>query len=291
MNTEPNLHARTALITGASSGIGAAFARKLASQGYDLVLVARREAKLTQLAVELQAQFHINTEVMVADLSQPAGVERVEERIVELINLELLINNAGFGIPGKFADVPLHKTLAMIDVHVLASVQLSHAALPGMIARDTGGIVNVSSIGALIPRAGDATYCATKAYLVAFSQALQGELLDTGIRVQALCPGFVPTGFLDHPDYEVLQVKHKIPRWLWTSAEEVVEESFRALKRDQVICIPGFKNRIFIAMTRIGLADLLLKCLEKSLRESSQLSASLLSTPVVDHFSSRVRKP
>ena len=252
---------RTGLITGASSGIGAAFARKLASQGYDLVLVARREAELTQLAVELQAQFHINAETLVADLSQRAGIERVEERIVELINLELLINNAGFSIPGKFAEVPLHKTLAMIDVHVLASVQLSHAALPGIIAQDKGGIVNVSSIGALIPWAGDATYCATKAYLVAFSQALQGELLGTGIRVQALCPGFVPTAFLDQPDYEVLQVKHKIPQWLWMSPEEVVENSLQALGHGQIICIPGFKNRAIVAFARIGLTTFLLKAM------------------------------
>src|SRR6266508_2121240 len=282
---------RTTLITGASSGIGAAFARKLASLGYDLVLVARREAKLTQLAAELQAQFHINVEVIVADLSQPADVERVEKRIVELINLELLVNNAGFGVAGKFAEVSLERTLAMIEVHVFASVQLCHAALPGMIARNKGGIVNVSSIGAFIPRAGDAVYCATKAYLVAFSQALQGELLGTGIRIQALCPGFVPTEFLDHPDYEVLQVKHKIPQWLWTSAEEVVEQSFRSLKRDQVICIPGFKNRIFVAMARVGLAGVLTQSLAKSLRELNQLSSKHLSTPLVDQLSTRMRKP
>lgn len=260
---------RTALITGASSGIGAAFAHQLALQGYDLVLVARREAKLTELANELQERFHINTEVMIADLSQLAGVERVEKRIVELTNLELLVNNVGFGIPGKFTEVPLNKTLAMIDVHVFASVRLTHAVLPGMIARDKGGIVNVSSIGAFIPRAGDATYCATKAYLVAFSQALQAELQGTGIRIQALCPGFVPTEFLNHPDYEVLQVKHKIPKWLWTSAKEVVEQSLGALKRDSVIYIPGFKNRVFVTMTRIGFADVLTKRLAKSPGESS----------------------
>jgi len=280
----------TILITGASSGIGAAFARKLASQGYDLVLVARREAKLTQLAAELQAQFHINVEVLVADLSQAAGIEHVEKRIVELTNLELLVNNAGFGIPGKFAEVPLNKTLAMINVHVFASMRLSHTALPGMIARDKGGIVNVSSIGAFFPRAGDATYCATKTYLVAFAQALQGELLGTGIRIQALCPGFVPTEFLDHPDYEVLQVKHKIPKWLWTPAEEVVEESLRALKRDQVICIPGFKNRVFVAMTRIGLAGILMHSLAKSLRDSEQPSARRLPTPTVDRPTIRGKK-
>jgi len=282
---------RTTLITGASSGIGAAFAKKLASLGYDLVLVARREAKLIQMATDLQTQFPIHAQVLVGDLSRSAGIEQVEQRIAELPNLQMLVNNAGFGVPGKFAEVSLERTLAMIEVHVFASVQLCHAALPGMIARNKGGIVNVSSIGAFIPRAGDATYCATKAYLVAFSQALQGELLGTGIRIQALCPGFVPTEFLDHPDYEVLQVKHKIPKWLWTSAEEVVEQSFRSLKRDQVICIPGFKNRILVSMARLGLAGVLTQRLAKSLRESNQLSTKHLSTSMVDQLSTRMRKP
>ncbi len=282
---------RTTLITGASSGIGAAFAKKLASLGYDLVLVARREAKLIQMATDLQTQFPIHAQVLVGDLSRSAGIEQVEQRIAELPNLQMLVNNAGFGVPGKFAEVSLERTMDMIEVHVLASVQLCHAALPGMIAQNKGGIVNVSSIGAFIPRAGDATYCATKAYLVAFSQALQGELLGTGIRIQALCPGFVPTEFLDHPDYEVLQVKHKIPKWLWTSAEEVVEQSFRSLKRDQVICIPGFKNRILVSMARLGLAGVLTQRLAKSLRESNQLSTKHLSTSMVDQLSTRMRKP
>ncbi len=269
---------RTALITGASSGLGAAFARKLAWQGYNLVLVARREKRLVQLASILQRQYPIHAEVLVADLSQPADVECVEKRIAELPNLELLVNNAGFGVPGKFAEIPLERTLAMIEVHVTASTRLCRAALPGLIARGKGGLINVASLGAFIPRPQDAVYCATKAYLVAFSQALQGELEGTGVRVQVLCPGFVPTEFLDHPEYEALQVKDKIPKWLWTPAEAVVEESLRTLERGQVVCIPGFKNRVIVALARSGLTDILLKTLANSLPRPSQFPASQHST-------------
>ena len=252
----------------------AAFARKLAFEGYDLILVARREAKLIQLAAELQARFHINAEVVVADLSEPAEIEHVEKRIIELANLELLVNNAGFGVPGKFAETPLDKTMAMIDVHVISSTRLTHAALPAMITRGRGVIINVASIGGFIPRPGDAVYCATKAYLIAFSEALQGELVGTGVRVQVLCPGFVPTEFLDSPEYEQVHIKNKIPRWLWSPAEEVVNEALHTLKRDQVVCVPGFKNRLIVALARSGLAGALLKILTNSLRRAYRIPAA-----------------
>ena len=126
---------KTAVITGASSGIGAAFAHKLATQGHDLIRVAEREARLAQLATKLQQQFHVNAEVLAADLSLSGDIERVEERIARRPALELLVNNAGFGVPGKFINAPLDRTLAMINVHVLATTRLTHGVLPGMIAR------------------------------------------------------------------------------------------------------------------------------------------------------------
>ena len=260
----------TALITGASSGIGAAFAWKLASLGYDLILVARREARLVQLASQLQQQFNIRAEAVVADLSRLVDVERIERLITERPTLELLVNNAGFGIPGNFAETPLDKTMAMIDVHVKTSTRLAHAALPVMMKRDKGAIINVASIGGFIPRPQDTVYCATKAYLISFSEALQGELADTGVHIQALCPGFVPTEFLDSPEYEQLRVKDQIPRWLWSPADVVVAESLRTLKRDQVVCIPGFKNRVLVALARSGLAGVLLKILAKRLHRPNR---------------------
>lgn len=268
---------RIALITGASSGIGAAFARRLAVQGYDLILVARRKERLTQLATELQQQFNIRAETIGADLSNAVDVQRVECRIAELPAIDLLVNNAGFGVPGKFAEAGLNKTMAMIDVHVVASTRLTYAALPAMIARGTGGIINVASIGGFIPRPLDAVYCATKAYLIAFSEALQGELAGTGVHVQALCPGFVPTEFLDSPEYKQLAVQAKIPKWLWTPLEQTVEESLRTLKRAKVICIPGFRNRVIVALARSGFVSILLKILENNVRRPRQVPDSTYS--------------
>lgn len=268
---------RIALITGASSGIGAAFARRLAAQSYDLILVARREERLSQLAMELRQQFNIRAETIRADLSNAIDVERLECRIAELPTVELLVNNAGFGVPGKFAEARLDRTMAMVDVHIIASTRLIYAALPAMIARGTGSIINVASIGGFIPRPHDAVYCATKAYLIAFSEALQGELAGTGVQVQALCPGFVPTEFLNSPEYEQLDIQAKIPKWLWTPVEQTVEESLRTLKRAKVVCIPGFRNRVIVALARSGLVSTLLKILEKSLGRPRQVLASTSS--------------
>ena len=236
------------LITGASSGIGAAFARALAAQGHDLVLVARRQELLKGRADELQQEFHVNAQVFLADLSDPADVERVAKKIGESGDLEVLINNAGFGVPGKFVDVPPERNAAMIQVHVLATVRLCRAALPGMIARGRGSIINVSSIAAFMGSVRNATYSATKAYLNVFSEALQDELKGSGVRAQALCPGLTHTEFHDHPGYG--DYKTRIPEFLWMKAEDVVAESLAALERGRVICIPGFKNRLIVAAIR-----------------------------------------
>jgi short-subunit dehydrogenase len=259
---------KTALLTGASSGIGAAFARKLAASQYDLILVARRKERLTSLATDLHQQFHVDVEVLVADLSCPADIELIEQRIGALGALDMLVNNAGFGIPGTFVENPVERYLEMIAVHVLASVRLCHAVLPGMIARGQGAIINVSSIGTFLTGPRDETHCATKAYLLIFSEALQAELAETGVRVQALCPGFTDTEFHDQPVYEQYHVKATIPKALWMSADRVVEQSLKALERGRVICIPGFKNRVLVALARSPLKSLMLRILENSLRAS-----------------------
>ncbi len=254
---------KTALITGASSGIGAAFASKLAAQQYDLVLIARRKERLRSLAIDLHQRFHVGVDVLVADLSCPGDVEHIEQRIGALGAPDMLVNNAGFGIPGTFVENPVERYLEMIAVHVPANVRLCHAALPGMIARGQGAIINVSSLGAFLIAPSDETYFATKAYLNVFSEALQAELLGTGVRVQALCPGFTDTEFHDQPVYEQYHVKATIPKTLWMSADEVVEQSLKALKRNRVICIPGFKNRVLVVLARSPLKSLLLQKVEK----------------------------
>jgi short-subunit dehydrogenase len=220
----------TALITGGSSGIGAAFARRLAAAGYNLILVARRQERLASLADELEGRYPISTEVLVADLSKSGDIERVEKRISQLQDLDILVNNAGFGTTGDFAQVDLATHVDMINVHVVASVRLSRVALPGMIARRQGAIINV-------------------AYLTIFSEALQVELDGTGVQVQALCPGFTTTEFHDRPELETFH-RSDIPKPLWMTAEEVATASLEALSRNQVVAIPGFRNRLLAVLAR-----------------------------------------
>jgi short-subunit dehydrogenase len=240
---------RTALITGASSGIGAAFARQLATKGYHLILVARREERLAALAAELQSQYPISAEVLAADLADPTDVERVEKQVAELKSLYLLINNAGLGAPGSFAESHLDTQQRMIQVHVIASVRLTRAALPGMITRRRGAIINVSSVASLVPIPGSATYSSTKAYLNVFSEALQAELSGTGVKIQALCPGFTHTGFHDTPEHGGFN-RSRIPEALWMSAGEVAAGSLSALDRPHVVFVPGFKNQVLAAVAR-----------------------------------------
>jgi len=248
----------TAVITGASSGIGAAFARRLAASGYDLILVARREERLTALARELEQHHPIQVEVLTADLASKEGVESVERRVAQLDNLAFLINSAGLGTSGKFASSDLTKQIQMIEVHVLASVRLSRAALPAMIARQAGAIINLSSVVSFVPAPGNVTYCATKTYLNVFSQALHTELGGTGVRVQALCPGFTHTEFHDSPEFAAFD-DLRIPEALWMSADEVVSHSLECVRRNNVICVPGFKNRLMGAALRRPLVAWLLQ--------------------------------
>lgn len=246
------------MITGASAGIGAAFARQLAARGYDLVVVARRVDRLEALAAELRAEHGTGVSVLAADLSQPNDVERVAKQIAALDALELLINNAGFGARGSFATDSPERQLAMIHVHVVASVALCRAALPGMIARHQGAIINVASLAAFIPLPGDATYSATKAYLVSFSEALRIELKGTGVTVQALCPGFTRTEF--HGDV----MTPCSPSFLWSSADEVVAASLGALRRGAALCVPGLKNQVIGALARAGIIPLVVRHLPRS---------------------------
>ena len=239
---------KSSLITGASSGIGAEFARQLASQGYDLVLVARRKDRLDNLASELHQEHSIQAEVLVADLTNETEIQQLEKHIIEHEALDLLVNNAGFGMHGKFTDLDISKHLAMIQVHNIACVRLSHVALPGMLARNQGGIINVSSISGLVP-IGNITYGATKAFQVVFSETLQMELSGTGINIQALCPGYTYTEFHNRQDLSSFQ-RSQIPKPLWTPVEQVVSESLRGLENGKVIVVPGTLYRLFASLGR-----------------------------------------
>ena len=255
----------TALVTGASSGIGAAFARQLAARGYNLILVGRRQERLSALADELRQRYPVTAEVLPADLADPAGIGRVEVRIRETGCLTMLVNNAGFGSGGYFAGIDLAGQLDMIQVHIVASIRLCRAALPGMLALNRGGIINVSSVSAFVPMPGSATYSATKVYLINFSQALQAELSGTGVRVQALCPGFTRTGFHDTPEFENFD-RGRIPGFMWLSAEEVAADSLRALDRGQVVRVPGLRYRLGLLLVNRATTSLLLKLFGKQIR-------------------------
>ena len=250
-----------ALITGASSGIGAEFARQLAAAGFNLVLTARRGDKLTALAAELHTKHNIVAEVIAADLAQAEDVGRLEEQIADL-HLAVLVNNAGFGTTGGLLASDLSQQMAMLNVQVTAVMRLCRAALPGMSQRGGGAIINVSSISAFFPSPGDVNYPASKAYLNVFSQALQAEVLDYGIIVQALCPGFTVTEF--HSTEAMTDFdREKVPSVLWMTAEEVVTTSLHSLNPNRVICIPGRRYQLMVAATQSGPTSLLLKIARK----------------------------
>jgi uncharacterized protein len=236
---------RIAAITGASAGLGAVFARKLAAQGYDLLLIARRRDRLEQLASELTAAHAIVAEAMVADLALLDDIGRVAERLATEPRLALLVNNAGFGTKGRFYDAPLDEQVAMHRVHIDATMRLSHAALHAMVARDEGAVINVSSVAGFVRSPANVSYCATKAWINAFTEGLYLELETTRSRVtvQSLCPGFTYTDF-----HDVMGVdRAQIASWLWMKADDVVEASLAALPARKLYVIPGWKYRWFVA--------------------------------------------
>ncbi|MBN2496175.1 MAG: SDR family oxidoreductase [Deltaproteobacteria bacterium] len=234
-----------ALITGASSGIGAAFARRLAAEGHDLVLVARRTERLAELGSELERAHGIRALGLTADLARERDLACVEQAIGGRPALDLLVNGAGFGTRGLFADIPASRTQEMIALHVLAPVRLTRAALPAMIKRGHGAVIQVSSLGAFMTTAHYTTYSATKAYLNTFSAGLRAELAGTGVRVQALCPGLTRTAFMDTAEYADFKYG-QVPAWAWMRPEEVVDESLAALREGRLIVIPGRLNRLFV---------------------------------------------
>ena len=251
---------RTAAITGAAGGLGAAFARKLAQRGYDLVVIDRRDEDNRRLADELMRAHGIKAEAITANLTEEAAVKGLAQRLAAMPTLELLVNNAGFGLAKYVVDADIERHLDMIRVHVLASVRLTCTVLPGMVQRNRGAIINVSSLCAWTPCAGVVPYSSTKAYLTTFSLALQDELRGTNVRIQALCPGFVHTGFHDTEDMRNFDPQ-QIPRFLWLEADDVAECSLKHLSRKRVIVIPGLVNRVLGRLMQMPLFQPLVRTL------------------------------
>ncbi len=233
-----------ALITGATSGIGAQYARELAARGFHLLLHGRREAKLRVLAEQLRTGHGIQTEVLLADLATEAGISRVEQAAAGLSGLRILVNNAGYGEPGLFHERSLQSLTDMQRVHNDAVVRITRAGIGHMVTAGQGAVINIASIAAYLPGRGNVMYYATKAFLNAFSRSLATDLEGTGVVVQSLCPGFTHTEFHD-PGRRAHFDKSTTPRWLWMEVEEVVRISLARLGHGKVIVIPGLVNRIF----------------------------------------------
>jgi hypothetical protein len=233
-NTKP-----IALVTGASSGIGATFAKRLAKDGYGLILVARRRDRLEALARELG-----DAETLVADLTRDQDLKLVEERIATATGLELLVNNAGFGTIGRFFDIPVDSQDQMHRLHVMATVRLAHAALRGMVARGKGAVINVSSVAGFGHSPGNVSYCATKAWMNSFTEGLHLDLRSAGspVKVQCLCPGFTLSEF-----HDVIQMDRKrVPGWLWTKAEDVVDAAIEGLVHGKLFVVPGLFYKLLV---------------------------------------------
>lgn len=246
----------TALITGASSGIGEEFARQLAAQGENLILVARRKERLESLAAEFRTK-GITVDVITADLSEMAEVDKLADLIRQRKDLTLLVNNAGFNAIGFFIKVPMEKHLSMIHLHVEATVRLCYAALEGMKERRSGAIINVASFGGYVPMPTSATYNATKAYLVSFSESLAYEVAYYGIRVQALCPGFVKTEIFEAANAK--ENEAAIPDVLWLDVKKVVAESLAGIPKKRVIVITGWVYQLARALLNLPLVNHLFK--------------------------------
>jgi len=232
-----------ALVTGATSGIGAAFASRLAQKGFDLILHGRRQKELMDRAKNLERIYSTSVEIIIAELSRPDEIRKVEERINSLDRLDMLVNNAGYWEPGVFWEHSPDSLEAMIMVHNVAPVRFIRAALPRMLERDKGDIINVSSLGAYLNMVTLENYSATKAYLISFTESLHVALMGTGIRVQALTPGFTVTEF-----HSRLGADFTKEQRTWMQPEEVVDESLRALGKGPVVCIPGFKRRFIVKL-------------------------------------------
>lgn len=226
--------------------MGEAFARRLAQDGYDLVLVARRKDRLDALAAELAAAHGVRSEVLVADLSVDAEIARVQAYLRDH-PVDFLLNNAGFLAPAEFAAGDVGRWDALVHVRLLTMVRLTHAALGPMLARKRGAVVNMSSIGAFMPIPRNAVYCGVKRFIVAFTETLSIELHGTGVRVQALCPGWTQTELLEDPALDT----SRIPKSWRSTPVEIAEASIKALKRGKLVVIPGWRNKllVFLVMT------------------------------------------
>jgi short-subunit dehydrogenase len=237
----------TALVTGATAGLGAAFTRRLAREGHDLVIVARAADRLAAAGRRLAADHGVAVEALPADLTTDQGCAEVSARLADRDRpVDVLVNNAGMGLSGGFVNRPVEESIRLTQLNVLAVLRLTHAALRPMVDRGRGDIVNVSSVAGFTPGTRDSTYAASKAWVTSFSESLYAQTGGTGVRVLALCPGFVHTEFHERAGLNM----SALPDWLWTDADDVVAAGLRALRRGKAICVPGRQYQAIVGIAR-----------------------------------------
>jgi uncharacterized protein len=237
----------TALVTGATAGIGRAFARRLAAEGHDMVLVARDSERLAELADRLQTRHNVRAETLAADLAVPEQRAQVEQRLADAGNpVDVLVNNAGFGTSDAFWELPPEDLQKQLNVNAAAVLGLTRAAVGVMRERGRGDVINVSSVAGFFSVSGS-TYSATKAYVTTLSEGLNTTLHGTGVRVMALCPGFTQTEFHQRAGLEM----GRLPRAFWLQADQVVHESLADLRAGKAVSIPGLQYKALVALGKL----------------------------------------
>jgi len=250
MTAAPEGAGRTALVTGASAGIGAAMARTLARQGFDLVLTARRAGRLVAFADELHRTFGVAARAIPGDLAIAQTCGQIVDALTrDGIAIDFLVNNAGYGIHERYYETAWERQRDFVQVMVAAPCELVHHTLPGMMKRGYGRIINVASVAGFLPGIrGNTLYGASKAFLISFSQSLHSEQRGTGVHVTALCPGLTYTEF--HDVTGTRSRMQRLPKFLWLNADRVVEEGYHAVMRNQTICVPGLQYRAIVSLAR-----------------------------------------
>jgi short-subunit dehydrogenase len=240
---------KTVLITGATSGIGREFAYNFARMGYDLIITGRRKNEIFVVASALRKKYGVRVDVILADLSERNDLQRLLRFIKNKKNIEVLVNNAGFGFSEKFAHDQINNQLKMLKVHVTAPLLLIHKVLPQMIRQRKGSIINVASLAAYAPNSANTMYTSTKSFLTNFTESLFMDLNQYGIRVQCLCPGFTQTDFHCNLTLRKDLVKNHFINWM--DPADVVKYSLHCLETGKIICIPGLANRIIVSVISI----------------------------------------